>query len=214
MIPLWILNLRLKFIVIFLVLLEYHSALANNVYYPWMYYLPYGRTVTLRPLFRNETNDFVTIRSCKWLTPKQIELNPDMLNYDVTRYGIDKARCELTIYNNQKDTNGVYHCVINDYLISKAMLNVHGAPKSNLLEQYRPNLIAGFSTFGAIIALFAFACGINKYKYRELPSSSSNGKKYKKANNNIKLESLGGEYTNDGFNAEISETNNNIEIRI
>jgi hypothetical protein len=119
----------------------------SAINYPWMYYVPYGLSVTLKPLFRNES-EFVTIRSCKWTTPHHVDLYPDMYNYDVNRYSIDKARCELTIYNIQKNTNGVYHCVINDYLISKAMLNVHGAPKASLLEEYTPNLIAGFSTFG------------------------------------------------------------------
>jgi hypothetical protein len=118
-------------------------------YYPWMYYLPYGQSVTLKPLFRNES-EFVTIKSCKWVTPKGVEFYPDLYNYDVNRFSIDKARCELTIYNNQRDTNGIYHCVINDLLISKAMLNVHGAPKNSLLEEYTPNLIAGFSTFGGL----------------------------------------------------------------
>jgi hypothetical protein len=121
-----------------------------GINYPWMYYLPYGLSVTLKPLFRNES-ELVTIRSCKWTTPNNVDLYPDMYNYDVNRYSIDKARCELTIYNIQKDTNGIYHCVINDYLISKAMLNVHGAPKASLLEEYTPNLIAGFSTFGGFL---------------------------------------------------------------
>ena len=145
MIPLWILNLRLKFVVALFVALQL-SQLTQAINYPWMYYLPYGSTVTLRPLFRNET-ELPVIKSCKWTTPKQIELLPDAYNYDTSRYNMDKARCELTIFNNQKDTSGVYHCIINDEFVSKAMLNVHGAPKASLLEQYRPNLIAGFSTF-------------------------------------------------------------------
>ena len=144
--------------------------LTASVHYPWMYYLPYGLAVTLKPLFKNDT-EFVSIRSCKWVTPGQVALYPDMRNFDVDRYSIDKARCQLTIYNNQKDTNGIYHCVINDVLISKAMLNVHGAPKSSLLEEYTPNLIAGFSTFGGVIALFAFTCGIHKYRYKSPKSN-------------------------------------------
>lgn len=124
----------------------------HAVDFPWMYYLPYGEDVTLRPLYKNKTEDML-IKSCKWTTPNQVDLRPEMSNYDVNRYYIERSNCELTIYNNQKDTNGVYHCTVNDFLISKAMLNVHGAPKASLLEEYTPNLIAGFSTAGGLFLL-------------------------------------------------------------
>ena len=38
------------------------------------------------------------------------------------------------------------------------MLNVHGAPKASLLEEFTPNLIAGFSTFGGNIIKSNFVC--------------------------------------------------------
>ena len=116
--------------------------------YPWMYYIPYGQTVVLKPLYRNLTADDVVVKTCKWTTPKQIDLLPDNYNYDQFRYKIDKVKCELTIYDIQKDTNGIYHCTVNDFYISKAMLNVHGAPKNSVYEEWKPNLIAGFATFG------------------------------------------------------------------
>ena len=46
---------------------------------------------------------------------------------------------------------------MNDFFISKAMLNVHGAPKSSAWEEWRPNIIAGFATFGGFrIKFFNF----------------------------------------------------------
>jgi len=115
--------------------------------YPWMYYLQYGNNVTLKPLFQNQSEKII-IKTCKWVLPNNVELIPDVYIPDENRYKIVKYKCELTIRNIQEDTNGVYHCYINDNkYISKAMLNVHGAPKASLLEEFTPNLISGFSTF-------------------------------------------------------------------
>ena len=65
------------------------------------------------------------------------------------------------------------------------MLNYHGPPPEDFLDEYKWNLIAGFSTAGGkvkigikvtkliiilkigIIALFIFIWAINKYRYRE-----------------------------------------------
>ncbi len=118
-----------------------------SIDYPWMYHLSYGKTVTLKPLFQNESEK-ILIKTCKWITPNNVEIIPNVYNPDIKRYRLVKSKCELTIINNQKDTNGIYHCVINDKYISKAMLNVHGAPKNTLLEEFTPNLIAGFTTAG------------------------------------------------------------------
>lgn len=122
----------------FLVLICLKSVLTID--YPWMYYLQYGKDVTLKPLFQNKTVS-VSIDSCKWLTPQNVQITES-----ISRFILDKASCELTIQNNQKDTNGIYHCIINEIYISKAMLNVHGAPKETLIQEYTPNIIAGFST--------------------------------------------------------------------
>ncbi|RNA11131.1 hypothetical protein BpHYR1_009945 [Brachionus plicatilis] len=134
--------------------------------YPWMYYLPYGEDVTLKPLFQNKT-ETILIQSCKWLTPMQIPITREGLSYDTDRYFLDTSKCELTIYNNQKDTNGIYHCIINNKYVSKAMLNVYGAPKDTLLEEYLPNIIAGSSTAGAIIAFFIITCSVYKLRYKK-----------------------------------------------
>ena len=136
-----------SFLVIHFFILLQLSRLTYQIDYPWMYYLPYGQTVVLKPLYRNQ-NETVIVKSCKWTTPKQVDLLPDNYNYDQFRYRIDKVKCELTIYDIQKDTNGIYHCTVNDFFISKAMLNVHGAPKNSAWEEWRPNIIAGFATFG------------------------------------------------------------------
>ena len=95
-------------------------------------------------MFKNKTEK-VNIKSCKWVTPNGQVMIPDVYIIDKDRYRIDKRKCELTITNIQKDTNGIYHAVINDFYISKAMLNVHG-PKKPLYETYLPNIIAGFSS--------------------------------------------------------------------
>ena len=139
--------MNLGIIVIILALIGVCAGVGYTISYPWMYYLPYGKTVTLKPLFQNES-DPVTITSCKWTLPNKFEIVPDLYNFDMSRYYLEKSTCQLTIYNNQKETNGIYHCTINSIYISKAMLNVHGAPKASLLEEYTPNLIAGFSTAG------------------------------------------------------------------
>lgn len=97
------------------------SAIAfGNVNFPWMYYLPYGETVTLRPLYQNDT-DNVTVSVCKWYTPSNVLLNPDAITYDKNHYFIDKVTCELTIFDISKYDNGIYHCLVNDFLISKVM---------------------------------------------------------------------------------------------
>ena len=125
-------------------LLLCHSCQAFE--YPWMYFKKYGEDVVLTPLFENKS-EVVMIKTCKWITPNNVVLIPNYM-LDSNRYKIEKSSCELTITNIQKDTNGIYHCSINDKYISKAMLNVHGAPKNSLLEEFTPNLIAGFATAG------------------------------------------------------------------
>ncbi len=136
----------IKTLVIILTSIAFASA-SFSLDYPWMYYLPYGKDVTLKPLFRNKSEKII-IKTCKWVLPNNVELIPDVYISDENRYKLTNYNCELTIRNIQKDTDGIYHCYINGYkYISKAMLNVHGAPKATLLEEFTPNLIAGFSTF-------------------------------------------------------------------
>ena len=140
-------------IVFTLVVVAALSSVTFASFYPWMYHLPYGETVTLKPLYRNKSES-IAIRSCKWTTPSHVDLVPNNYNYDLSRYRLDVEKCELTIYDIQKETNGVYHCTINDVHISKAMLNVFGEPKYTFMAKYRLNLIAGFTTAGGIHSIY------------------------------------------------------------
>jgi hypothetical protein len=129
------------------ILILFAFILQINCDFEWMYYEPYGKDVILKPLKRNETND-IEITNCKWTTPNNVHLLPDQVNYDSDRYRIDQSSCELSVYNIQADTNGIYHCTINNLYISKAMLNYHGPPPKDFLDEYKWNLVAGFSTAG------------------------------------------------------------------
>jgi hypothetical protein len=77
--------------------------------------------VVLRPL-KKDSNERLIIRKCEWITPNRVRLRPGEANTDFVRHLIDPTRCELKIFNIQKNTNGIYHCVINDTYITKAML--------------------------------------------------------------------------------------------
>ena len=61
------------------------------------------------------------------------------------KYTINKDKCELTISNIQESDNGIYHVYLNDITVSKAMLNYHGPPYASIGEEYKYNLLAGFS---------------------------------------------------------------------
>ena len=71
-----------------------------------------------------------------------------------------------------------------------------GAPKKSALEQYTPNLIAGFSTAGGIMAFFAFTCAIYKFRYRD-PEEEK--KRRPNEENGIKMSTISGSNVNDGF---------------
>ncbi len=118
--------------------------------FPWMYFEPYGSNLTLNPLLENSNQTLTSqsINSCLWVLPNGMFLNSENFsNYSSGRYYIHET-CNLTIYNIQRDTNGIYHCVLNDNQISKAMLNYNGPPAKDFLDEYKWNLVAGFSTFG------------------------------------------------------------------
>lgn len=57
------------------------------------------------------------------------------------------------------------------------MLNVHGAPKASTLEEYTPNLIAGFATAGGLIAFFVFACALYRFRYSNRHGNNKNNNK-------------------------------------
>lgn len=121
-----------------------------NADFEWMYLVPYGSNVTLKPLKRAEfdSEDF-ELKKCEWRTPNGIRIRPHHPNdWDNVHYFLNEDSCELTIFNIQKHTNGIYHCMINDQYVSKAMLNYHGPPSKNFFDEYKWNFLAGFSSAG------------------------------------------------------------------
>ena len=73
-------------------------------------------------MFKNKTAK-VVIKSCKWITPSGQVMIPDVYIIDKDRYRIDKRKCELTITNIQKDTNGILLIKINLNLIHIILKN-------------------------------------------------------------------------------------------
>jgi hypothetical protein len=109
--------------------------------YKWMYLKPYGSTVNLEPLFNN--TQCISRSQCYWLLPdKQTRLNyplngSTLLKYSIATDGI------LTIINIQPSDNGIYHFFIMDnsnWIVSKSLLNLHGAPFDSLWLEYWPNV--------------------------------------------------------------------------
>lgn len=107
--------------------------------YKWMYFKPYGSTVNLEPLFNN--TQCLSQSQCYWLLPdKHTRVNyPGNVTskYSISTNGI------LTIDNIQPSDNGIYHFFkMNDsnWIVSKALLNLHGAPFESLWLEYWPNV--------------------------------------------------------------------------
>jgi hypothetical protein len=159
------------FEIFFLILYLIHNRHVNGEMasdYPWMYYRPYGDNVTLSPLFQNESiAKSIQITSCEWITPNHDYILAHFPEYDTNRFKLDTQNCTLTIVNIQSDTNGVYHCKINNIYISKAMLNINGPPAKSLTQKYKYNIIAGFSTFFAILIIFSSTCLVIKFRWQD-----------------------------------------------
>ena len=108
--------------------------------YKWMYFKPYGSTVNLEPLF-NDTQ-CTNQSQCYWLLP-----NNDRLNYPTTGSMTSKHSIAsngiLTIINIQPSDNGIYHFFRmnnSDWIVSKSLLNLRGAPFESLWLEYWPNV--------------------------------------------------------------------------
>ena len=139
----------MKFFLIFL--LSVISVQAED--FPWMYLRKYGSTVELKPL-KPDFNESISLNpvSCYWLDQNLKKIRPEDVNGGKSdHYSINTADCVLTIYNIQADDNGIYHAVLNGTYFTKAMLNYHGPPYESVGEEYKYNLIAGFSTSGGKI---------------------------------------------------------------
>ena len=105
--------------------------------FKWMHYKPYGTTVYLEPLF----NDTICKQSsdCYWLLPNRTRLNYPL---NIERFTIS-PNGTLTIIGIQPIDNGIYHFFrrnSSDWIVSKALLNIHGAPFDSLWLEYWPNV--------------------------------------------------------------------------
>lgn len=134
-------------------------SIASALDFEWMYLHKYGSDVVLKPLKPLE-DTYNTIDTCHWIDPEGKKLNS--AEADTSKYEIDDATCHLTLKNIQKNSNGIYHSVINNQFYSKAMLNYHGPPAESAIEEYRWNLLAGFLTgFGMFACIIYFHNFVN-----------------------------------------------------
>ena len=106
-----------------------------------MYFEPYGSTVYLEPLF-NDTQ-CTTPSQCYWLLPdKTTRLYYPLNGSTQSRYAIG-FNGVLTIGDIQASDNGIYHFFRmnnSEWIVSKALLNLHGAPFPSLWLEYWPNV--------------------------------------------------------------------------
>ena len=108
--------------------------------YKWMYFKPYGSTVNLEPLF-NDTQ--CTDQSqCYWLLPNNTRLNYPTTSNMIAKYSM-ASNGILTIVNIQPSDNGIYHFFRlnnSNWIVSKSLLNLRGAPFDSLWSEYWPNV--------------------------------------------------------------------------
>ncbi len=112
------------------------------VQYKWMYFKPYGTTVNLEPLFNN--TQCISQSQCYWLLPdKTTRINYPANSSSLTsKYSISSNGI-LTVVNIQPSDNGIYHFFKtnnSNWIVSKALLNLHGAPFDSLWLEYWPNV--------------------------------------------------------------------------
>jgi len=109
--------------------------------YKWMYFKPYGSTVNLEPLFNN--TQCTTQSQCYWLLPnKNGRLDYPLNESRTSKYSI-LSNGTLIIVNIQSSDNGIYHFFMmnnSNWIVSKALLNLHGAPFDTLWLEYWPNV--------------------------------------------------------------------------
>lgn len=110
--------------------------------YPWMYFQPYGSTVRLEPLF-NETQCTSRSSPCYWLLPdKHTRLDYPLNEASTSKYSMESNGI-LIIRDIQENDNGIYHFFRmnhSDWIVSKALLNLHGAPYPSIWLEYWPNV--------------------------------------------------------------------------
>ncbi|CAF1041827.1 unnamed protein product [Adineta ricciae] len=159
----------------FLLLLSFiENGFCAKVEYKWMYHKPYGTTVHLEPLF-NKTQCFPQSQ-CYWLLPdKHTQIYYPVNASSSSRYTIS-SNGVLTIVDIQASDNGIYHFFQlenNKWIVSKALLNLHGAPFATLWLEYWPNVVGGLVAMSAVLITFALILLADKYRYRPHSTSST-----------------------------------------
>jgi hypothetical protein len=106
-----------------------------------MYYKPYGSVVHLEPLQdRIQCN---RQSSCYWLLPdRRTRLDYPLTDAVKTKYSLS-SNGTLTIADIQQFDNGIYHFFHmnrNDWIVSKSLLNIRGAPFDSFWSEYWPNV--------------------------------------------------------------------------
>lgn len=117
-----------------------------------MYHQPYGSTVHLEPLFNQTICNNQT--PCHWLLPdKTIKYHYPSNERPPAKYSI-ASNGTLTIENIQSSDNGIYHFFRkNDanWTVSKAILNLRGAPYRSIWLEYWPNVTSSLDSQKKII---------------------------------------------------------------
>ncbi|CAF0991882.1 unnamed protein product [Adineta steineri] len=141
--------------------------------YKWMYFKPYGSTVNLEPLFNN--TQCIRESECYWLLPdKHTRVNYPVNKTLTAKYSI-ASNGILTIVDIQANDNGIYHFFKmnnSNWIVSKALLNLHGAPFDSVWLEYWPNVVGGLVAMAAVLITFGLILLANKYRYRP-PSTLS-----------------------------------------
>jgi hypothetical protein len=106
-----------------------------------MYFESYGNTVHLEPLFNSTQCNNQS--QCYWLLPdKYTRLNYPLSGDILSKYSIGPDGI-LKIINIQSNDNGIYHFFKmnnTNWIVSKALLNLHGPPFASLWLEYWPNV--------------------------------------------------------------------------
>ncbi|CAF4187173.1 unnamed protein product [Rotaria sp. Silwood2] len=167
-----------RFVTVFLVTIFILISIVKHGYcamspYKWMYFKPYGSTVNLEPLLNN--TECIGPSSCYWLLPDKVKRLFYLSNETTaSRYSIS-SNGTLTIVNIQPNDNGIYHFFAannSDWIVSKSLLNLHGAPFDSLWLEYWPNVVGGLVAMAAVFITFGLIMLADKYRYRS-PSSLS-----------------------------------------
>ncbi|CAF1464286.1 unnamed protein product [Rotaria magnacalcarata] len=150
---------------------DVHGAMSQ---YKWMYFQPYGSTVNLEPLF-NYT-ECTGQSQCYWSLPNKFTRLVYPLNSSTTsKYSI-ASNGILTIINIQPSDNGIYHFFKlnnSEWIVSKSLLNLHGAPFESLWLEYWPNVVGGLVAMAAVFISFGLIMFADKYRYRSPKTEST-----------------------------------------